>query len=64
MNKAEGWAFIIGSTKWHYMRDHRSICGKWMVLGNPEVEQGNDASPDNCKACRTKLEKEQAKAQV
>lgn len=58
----EGWTWIVGAAKWHYMRNGRSLCGKWMLLGKPELEQGNDSSPDNCVACRRKLEKEKANA--
>ena len=57
----EGWTWVVGSPKWHYIRDHVSICRKWLLLGDPELEQGNDTSADNCKACRKKLERENAK---
>ena len=57
----EGWAWVLNSPKWHYIRDHRSICGRWLMLGNPEMEQGNNESADNCKSCRRKLEQEAAK---
>jgi len=50
-----GWTWLIGTSKWHYILDHRSLCGKWFLLGNPELEQGNDNSPDNCKQCVKKL---------
>jgi len=56
----EGWAFVFGagfhSAKAHYIgEDCRSLCGRYMWLG--EVEQGNDDSPDNCKGCRKRLKK-------
>jgi len=54
----EGWALIFNSPKWHYMRKGRSLCGKWMIVGKLRLEQGNDTSPDNCKACMKKLLKE------
>jgi hypothetical protein len=54
----EGWTWLIGSPRWHYMRENRSLCGKWACFGKPTLEQGNDASPDNCAACRKKLAKE------
>lgn len=51
----EGWAHLSNSTKWHYFTaDGRSLCRKWMTFQR-EFEQGNDASPDNCAACRKKL---------
>ena len=53
-----GWTWIIGSPKWHFIQDDgRSLCGRWWMPGNPELEQGNDTSPDNCVTCRKKLEK-------
>ena len=55
----EGWTLIfLGrnyTKKWHYVRDHRSLCGKYMVLGHPEYEQGNDNSPDNYLVCRRNM---------
>jgi hypothetical protein len=57
MEKKEGWTWLINSTKWHYFKDRQSLCGKFLLLGNIELEQGNDNSPDNCKACIKKLEK-------
>jgi len=56
----EGWTWLINSTKWHYFRNGKSLCGKWMTFGNPDLEQGNNNSPDNCKSCRNKLLKETA----
>jgi hypothetical protein len=50
-----GWTFIIGSPKWHYIVDHRSLCGRWLMLGSPKLEQGLNNSPDNCKECRKRL---------
>jgi len=57
----EGWKWIVNAPKWHYFRDGRSLCGKWMCLGK-SFEQGNDDSPDNCVACRKKLSAEKARA--
>ena len=53
----EGWTWLTNSKKWHYFIDGRSLCGRFMVLGRPELEQGNNNSSDNCKACVKKLEK-------
>jgi hypothetical protein len=54
----EGWTWIIGQRKWHFILESgRSICGRFWMPGNPELEQGNDDSADNCVACRRKLEK-------
>ena len=48
---AEGWTWLRNSRKWHYFVDQRSLCGRFLLLANPDLEQGNDDSPDNCKAC-------------
>lgn len=53
----EGWKWLTNSTKWHYFRDGRSLCRRWMTFGTI-FEQGNNNSPDNCKACIKALEKE------
>jgi len=57
----EGWTWLTNSTKWHYFVEGRSLCGKFMLLSIPELEQGNDGSLDNCMACRKKLEKRKGK---
>lgn len=57
----EGWNWLLNSSKWHYFRGGRSLCGNWLGLGLTEYQQGNDESPDNCKACRKKLVKEKEK---
>lgn len=52
----EGWGWLLNSRKWHYfLPGGRSICGKWLALGNQTLEQGNDTSSDNCAACRKKV---------
>lgn len=56
----EGWTYLLNSPTWHYFRNSRSLCGRFMLLGKPELEQGNETSPDNCKACVKKLLKERA----
>ena len=58
----EGWNYLVNSPKWHYFRDGRSLCRRWGIYGkNEDSQQGNNGSPDNCKACRTALEKELVK---
>lgn len=61
MKHTEGWTYLLNSPKWHYFREGRALCGRFLLLGNPELEQGNEASADNCSSCRRKLEKERAK---
>ena len=57
----EGWTYLLNSRKWHYFTADRnqSLCGKFMLLKLPELEQGNDDSQDNCAACRRKLARRQ-----
>lgn len=56
----EGWTWSYNSKKWHYYRGMISLCCKRGLLAHPSegYELGNNERPDNCKVCRTKLEKE------
>lgn len=54
---AEGWAFCLNWRKAHYVRNARSLCGKWMYLGGL-FEQDNSRSPDDCTTCRRLKDKE------
>jgi len=56
----EGWTYLYNSPKWHYFRDGRSLCGKWMTFSK-ELERREIDSPDNCVACKKKRDKELAK---
>lgn len=51
----EGWTWLENSKKWHYFVDGRALCGRWLLVSTPKLEQGNDDSPDNCLACQKKL---------
>lgn len=53
----EGWGWPLNSKKAHYFQDARALCGKWLYTGR--LELGNNASLDNCMACRRKLDKMQ-----
>lgn len=55
--KKEGWWWPSNSKKAHYMLDGRSLCLKWMCMGAPTLEQGNDESIDNCAECKKRLKK-------
>lgn len=49
-----GWAWPLNSRKAHWFgADGRSLCGKWMFLGEIR-DDSNHESPDNCKACARK----------
>ena len=50
MATKEGWGWPLNSRKAHYFREGRSLCHKWMFLGEPTENQG-ERSPDDCKAC-------------
>ncbi len=54
----EGWTWLVNSKKWHYFSEQRSLCRKFALLRHPSegYEHGADDSPDNCAACRKKLE--------
>lgn len=40
---------------WHYVGpDGRTLCGKWLYVGEGTVEEGNDDWEDNCAACKRK----------
>ncbi len=56
----EGWTYLYNSPKWHYFRSGKSLCGRFMLLGKPELEahSGDIAGKDDCKGCYRKLEKE------
>jgi hypothetical protein len=55
----EGWTWLINSKKWHYFRKSKSLCGKFLIIGNPQLEQGNNESSDNCAQCKKLLLKEE-----
>lgn len=63
-SNAEGWTWVRNSTKWHYFRDKKTICGKWWLFKHPVegYEIGNDGSANNCAACKREILKEQGTA--
>lgn len=61
-NQNEGWGWPMEAKKAHYFRGPFSLCRNWMFAG--KVEQGNDNSPDNCKACQKKLAQEKKDGRV
>lgn len=56
----EGWTWLANSPKWHYFRDGRSLCRRWMLFGSGHdyATEENLTSPDNCKACAGERAKE------
>lgn len=61
MSEKEGWTWLWNSTKWHYFKNGQSLCRRFMLLGKGDFEQDNNNSPDNCKACKKVLDKENQK---
>jgi hypothetical protein len=53
----EGWVCLANSSKYHYIRNSKSLCGKWMYLGNIFYTDECE-NPDDCKSYRNKLNKE------
>ncbi len=52
----EGWRKFSNAIKWHYLREGKSLCGKYMALSMRDLEPDNGPSPDDCKACRRYLD--------
>lgn len=55
MANKEGWGWLVNARKYHYFRNHRSLCGRWGLLDDRDLSQGDDDSPDNCVHCRQAL---------
>jgi hypothetical protein len=60
----EGWGWLMNSRKWHYFVEKKSLCGKWAIFKDDDLEQGDDGSPDNCVACKRKLKSRQERENV
>jgi hypothetical protein len=52
-----GWFKFSNSRKFHWIVAGRSLCGKWLYLGNGRLDfiMGKPG-PDDCRACRRKLD--------
>jgi len=57
-SKEQGWSWPVNSQRAHYFPAGEliSLCGRWMILGGEREDDKHD-SPDNCAACRKKLDK-------
>jgi hypothetical protein len=51
-----GWFKFSNSRKFHWIVAGRSLCGKWLYLGNGELDFSVRELPDDCVACRRKLD--------
>lgn len=58
----EGWTWLTNSSKWHYFVNKKSLCGRFAIWSDDDLEQGNDDSEDNCAACKRKLTVRRAKS--
>lgn len=52
---SEGWVWFTTMRKAHYMRDGRSLCGKWNSRGAFPHHEVRRHSADDCKTCTRKL---------
>lgn len=58
-----GWGWTDGVRKWHYWTETgHSACGRYFKFTDAGLSDDNDASPDNCAACRRKVAGRRAKA--
>ncbi len=61
--KSEGWAWPTATArKAHYFRETRSLCGKYAYWAAEFDGDASAKSPDDCAACRRKLEASNASA--
>lgn len=59
MSSDEGWTWIHNSKKWHYFRNKKSLCNKYMLFYAPtDGYEGDIDSPDNCAVCARKRARE------
>lgn len=62
--RSEGWTWLFNATKFHYIRDGRSLCGRWgafkIVDWQDDLPQ-DTPSPDECMGCWRIRQKERAK---
>ncbi|EBR3877723.1 hypothetical protein T062_18840 [Salmonella enterica subsp. arizonae] len=61
MNRKAGWVRPVNASKHHFFTENEttSICGRWMHFGHNR-EPDTFESPDDCVACRRKLNKERS----
>lgn len=52
----EGWNWLYNARLRHYFVEHRSLCGKWGMLGPNSDSVQRPWVADGCKACQRKLD--------
>jgi hypothetical protein len=50
----EGWGWPGNSVKAHFFVGSRSLCGKWLFMGELTADTGGETH-DDCKACAKKM---------
>jgi len=53
----EGWGWPPASEQAHYFVDRHSLCGEWMWLGDGELDEVGEWSPDDCVVCTRKIKR-------
>lgn len=51
----EGWTWVIGATKEHYMVGTMSICGRWWLPGSRGTGYSGTQPRNACVLCQQKL---------
>ena len=51
--KPEGWSWLFNARKWHYFRDGRALCRRWMILGVGDF--GTPTEGEKCRSCQRAL---------
>lgn len=57
----EGWVSLLNSKKFHYVRDGRTLCGKFLYLGGAFTPDAGWHNPDDCPKCSKSLRAKQSK---
>ena len=62
MLNGRGWWRPPTARNFHYIgADNLALCGKWMEMSRNNLEPEDGPSPDDCKACRRKVDAMKAK---
>lgn len=64
----QGWVQLINSSKFHYFRAGKSLCGKWMYQGDGLISDGgspeSEKGSDDCAACFHKRQIEKVQVMI
>jgi len=57
INKIEGWVFLPGVRKMHYIRNGKSVCGKVCgIITIPTINQSSNEVRRKCLDCKKIVE--------